>query len=97
MLIALHLFADDADRLKHWLDMIYEVAAPELFGKQMEFFVDDIWASYIFNLNTWGIKRCDSSFSTQSAPLIFGVTASGVVHFFGRAQGPQKPSLRKLQ
>ncbi|XP_064554509.1 uncharacterized protein LOC135439678 [Drosophila montana] len=97
MVIALHMFADDLDGLKHWLDMIYEVAALDSFGKQIEFLVDDIWAAYVFDLfNKYPFRRDDSSFSTQSPPLIFGVSAAGEVHFFGSAHGPSTPSLESL-
>ncbi|XP_030565237.1 uncharacterized protein LOC115765716 [Drosophila novamexicana] len=98
MVIALHLFADDLDGLKHWLDMIYEVAVPDSFGKQIEFLVDDIWAAYVFDLfNKYPFRRDDSSFSTQSPPLILGVSAAGEGHFFGSAHGPSTPSLESLR
>lgn len=95
-LIVLHLFCDDLQRLKPWLDIIYELAAPESYGNKIRFFVDDLWSAYVFQWDGFSIHRGDNSFNLQSPPLIYGVNDAGEVHFFGTAKGPTPPNLESL-
>ncbi|XP_060649066.1 uncharacterized protein LOC132786534 [Drosophila nasuta] len=95
LLLMLHLFADDLDGLKTWLDIFYDVAGT--YDNKIRFYVDDLWAAYVFQWNDFSIRRGDSSFTLKSPPLIYGVSATGEVHFFGNAAGPTLPSLQKLK
>lgn len=94
ILIVLHLFANDSTELTKWLDIIYEIAAPDSFGSKIEFFVDDLWAGHIFQWDNYEFRN--AIFSMQSAPLIYGVSATGKVHFFGNTIGPHTPSPKTL-
>ncbi|XP_017844683.1 uncharacterized protein LOC108601294 [Drosophila busckii] len=96
MIIVLHLFADDIEGLQHWLDIIYELAAPTAYGECIDFVVDDLWGAYVFQLDGFSICRGDSSFDITSPPLIYGVSTAGEVHFFGNAAGPRIPSVESL-
>lgn len=95
-LIVLHLFCDDLERLKPWLDIIYELAAPDSYGSKIKFFVDDLWSAYVFQWDGFSIHRGDNSFNLQSPPLIYGVNYAGEVHFFGNAKGPMEPNVESL-
>ncbi|EDV93651.1 uncharacterized protein LOC6563243 [Drosophila grimshawi] len=97
MIIGLHLFADDVDGLRHWVELLYQIAAPHSYGEKITFFVDDLWAAYAFDLNGFSLWRGHTSFSIQSPPLIFGISAAGKVHFLGSAKGPKTPCLENLQ
>lgn len=94
ILIVLHLFANESEVLSQWLDMIYAIAAPDSFGTKIEFFVDDFFAGHIFQ---WDGYFCRNAiYSMQSPPLIYGISASGKVHFFGDAKGPNTPCQKSL-
>lgn len=94
ILIVLHLFANESEGLSQWLDMIYDVAAPDCFGTKIEFFVDDLWAAHIFQWD--GYFDRNAIYSMQSPPLIYGISATGKVHFFGDAIGPNTPCQKSL-
>ncbi|KAH8311049.1 hypothetical protein KR044_004030, partial [Drosophila immigrans] len=94
MLMVFHLFADNVTYLQHWLDMVYQLAANELYGKEIAFYVDDLWATHIFG---WDGYVCRAeNYPMESPPLIYGKDASGKVHFFGSDKGPHTPSLEGL-
>lgn len=95
-LIVLHLFCDDLKCLKHWLDIINELADSDSFGNKIMFFVDDLWAAYVFQWDGFSIHRGDNNFNLKSPPLIYGVNDVGEVHFFGSARGPNTPSPESL-
>ncbi|KAH8414025.1 hypothetical protein KR222_002604, partial [Zaprionus bogoriensis] len=95
-IIMVHLFADDAERCAPWLEMIYKLAAPDLYGQKIDFFVDDLWAAYVFQWDGFSIHRGDNSFSIESPPLIYGINADREVYFFGNAEGPKTPSLQAI-
>ncbi|BFF91632.1 uncharacterized protein DMAD_09865 [Drosophila madeirensis] len=98
LLIVLHLFADDVVALKHWIDMIYELAAPEAHGAAMDFFIDDVYGAYVFNEYEFNFYRSeDLGYSMDSPPLIYGVTAEGRVVFFGNLEGPHVPTAESLK
>lgn len=94
ILIVLHLFANESEDLSPWLDMIYNIAAPDSFGSKIEFFVDDFFAGHIFQWDGYFYRN--AIYSMQSPPLIYGISASGKVHFFGDAKGPNTPCQKSL-
>lgn len=94
ILIVLHLFANESEDLSQWLDMIYNIAAPDSFGTKIEFFVDDFFAGHIFQWDGYFYRN--AIYSMQSPPLIYGISASGKVHFFGDAKGPNTPCQKSL-
>ncbi|KAH8358842.1 hypothetical protein KR093_002791, partial [Drosophila rubida] len=94
ILIVFHLFADNVTHLQRWLDMIYQLAAKELYGNQIAFFVDDLWATHMFG---WDGFVCRAeNYPMESPPLIYGKDAAGRVHFFGNDKGPDTPCLESL-
>ncbi|KAH8347448.1 hypothetical protein KR059_010975, partial [Drosophila kikkawai] len=96
-LILLHVFADDFGALEKWMEMAYQVADPDDLGQLMDFYVDDVWAAYIFNEEEFSFFRSDEGCSVDAAPLIYGVTASGEVFFFGKFSGPKTPDVESLK
>lgn len=96
LLIMLHLFADNFGALEKWMDFAYQVAGADGLGPEMDFYVDDLWACYIFNEEDFSFHRGDEGTSVDSPPLIYGVTSLGEVHFFGGFDGPKTPSLVTL-
>ncbi|KAH8247019.1 hypothetical protein KR032_006953, partial [Drosophila birchii] len=97
MLIVLHVFADDIGALEKWMDMAYQLADPNGLGQVMDFYVDDVWAAYIFNEEDFAFFRGDDGCSVDAPPLIYGVTASGQVYFFGEFSGPKTLTLELLK
>ncbi|KAH8382145.1 hypothetical protein KR009_002065, partial [Drosophila setifemur] len=95
-LIMLHLFGDNLKNLEKWMEMAYQLAAPESLGQQMDFYLDDVWAAYIFNPDDFNFFRGDESCSADAVPLIYGISASRDVYFFGDLAGPQKVNLETL-
>lgn len=94
ILIVLHLFANESEDLSQWLDMIYDIAAPDSFGTKIEFFVDDLFAAHIFQWDGYFYRN--TMYSMQAPPLIYGISATGKVHFFGDAIGPNTPCQKSL-
>ncbi|KAH8306315.1 hypothetical protein KR018_007378, partial [Drosophila ironensis] len=97
LLIMLHIFADDIGALEKWMDMAYQLAAPDALGQQMDFYVDDLWASYIFDENEFTFFRGDQGFSVDQPPLIYGVSATGEVFFYGGIAGKDSPNPESLR
>ncbi|KAH8289058.1 hypothetical protein KR054_008098, partial [Drosophila jambulina] len=95
-LIVLHVFADDSKALEKWIKMAYQLADPDNLGQLMDFYVDDVWAAYIFNEQDFTFFRGDEGCSVDAPPLIYGVTASGEVLFFGDPR-PKTPNLENLK
>ncbi|KAH8247917.1 hypothetical protein KR038_011989, partial [Drosophila bunnanda] len=95
-LIVLHVFADDCGALEKWLKMAYQLADPNDLGQLMDFYVDDVWAGYIFNEVEFSFFRGDIGCSMDEPPLIYGVTASGEVFLFGDPL-PKTPNLESLK
>ncbi|XP_017076503.2 uncharacterized protein LOC108111502 [Drosophila eugracilis] len=96
-LIMLHVFADDIRVLEKWMDMVYQLAAPGELQGEMDFYVDDMWQSYIFNEDNFEFFRNDDDFSVDSYPLIYVVSPTGQVHFFGDFRGPKLPDVETLR
>lgn len=94
ILIVLHLFANESEEMGQWLDMIYDIAAPDSFGTKIEFFVDDLFAGHIFQWDGYFYRN--TIYSMKSPPLIYGISATGKVHFFGDAKGPNTPCQKSL-
>ncbi|KAH8369002.1 hypothetical protein KR200_007035, partial [Drosophila serrata] len=95
-LIVLHVFGDDCGALEKWMEMAYQLADPDDLGQQMDFYVDDVWAAYIFNEEDFTFFRGDIGCSVDEPPLIYGVTASAEVSFFGDP-GRETPNLESLR
>ncbi|XP_016950737.1 uncharacterized protein LOC108024990 [Drosophila biarmipes] len=96
-LVMLHVFADDFGALEKWVELAYRLAAPEALGGKMDFYVDDMWQSYIFNEDDFSFFRDDDGYNVESLPLVYGVGAAGEVFFFGDFAGPKLPDLEGLR
>ncbi|EDX12650.1 uncharacterized protein LOC6727786 [Drosophila simulans] len=95
--VVLHVFADDIGALEKWIDMVYRLAAPGLLGGEMDFFVDDVWQSFIFNEDDFSFSRSDEGCTVDSFPLIYAANSTGKVFFFGDFTGPKLPDLESLR
>ncbi|XP_036673749.3 probable protein disulfide-isomerase ER-60 [Drosophila suzukii] len=96
-LVMLHVFADDFGALEKWVEIAYRLAAPETLSVKMDVYVDDMWQSYIFNEDDFSFFRDDDAFTLDSFPLIYAVSATGEVFFFGNFSGPKLPDLDSLK
>ncbi|KAH8260802.1 hypothetical protein KR026_001137, partial [Drosophila bipectinata] len=77
------------DLFQKWTDVAYELADPNNLGKEMDFYVDN----FVHHLKkqTSFIRGSDGCTSDR-APLIYGVTAQGEMHFFDRVGEPEEPN-----
>ncbi|EDW96984.1 uncharacterized protein LOC6536700 [Drosophila yakuba] len=96
-LVVLHVFADDIGALEKWIDMAYQLAAPGCLGGEMDFYVDDLWKSFIFNEDDFSFLRIDKGCTVDSYPLIYAASSTGEVFFFGDFTGPHLPDLESLR
>ncbi|KAH8353882.1 hypothetical protein KR084_011585, partial [Drosophila pseudotakahashii] len=96
-LVMLHVFADDFGALEKYVEIAYQLAAPEVLSGEMDFYVDDMWQSYIFNEEDFSFFRDDDGFSVDSLPLIYAIGTTGEVFFFGEFDGPKVADLESLR
>ncbi|EDV48794.1 uncharacterized protein LOC6552487 [Drosophila erecta] len=96
-LIVLHVFADDIGALEKWIDMVYQLASPAFLGGEMDFYVDDLWQSFIFNEDDFSFLRSDGGCTVDSYPLIYAASSTGAVFFFGDFTGPHLPDPENLR